>query len=205
MGYVSQEFRTRFQTEANIVSFSTFHTGPGSVHPLVQCVPGAFYSVSKRPGREYNTRSYTPLPLRVHGVTLVKQTMLFLYFHSVDNPWYTIRTESNRRRKADKDRELPSGYLKLFYPLHIRGPLIGQTKYERRANSWAYVTVSIYPPTSKTLFCNVTLSWKERVACGCTDIQCCLNLLFSKPPAFYRLTVVWRKFRTDDRLHLAQV
>jgi hypothetical protein len=136
---------------------------------------------------------------------LVKQTRLFLYFHSVDNPWYTIRTESNRRRKADKDRELPSGYLKLFYPLHIRGPLIGQTKYEHRANSWAYDTVSIYPSTSKTLFCNATLSWKERVACGCTYIQCRLNLLFSMPPAFYRLTVVWCKFRTDDRLHLAQV
>lgn len=52
------------------VSFSNFHTGPGLVHPLVQCVPGALFSVLKRPGREANTRSYTPLPLRVHGVTL---------------------------------------------------------------------------------------------------------------------------------------
>ena len=34
------------------------------------CVPGALFSVSKRPGRETSTRSYTPLPLRVHGVTL---------------------------------------------------------------------------------------------------------------------------------------
>jgi hypothetical protein len=34
---------------------------------------------------------------------------------------------------------------------------------------------------------HLSLSFQERDACGCTDIQCRLNLPFSKPPAFNAL------------------
>lgn len=70
MGYVSQDFRTRFQAEAkkSFLLHLSYWTGIGP--PSGTMRPGALSSVLKWPGREANTRSYTSLPLRVHGVTL---------------------------------------------------------------------------------------------------------------------------------------